>query len=63
MALLKHGTIKNSSYTDALDYVIFLHNEETGEIILDRNGNQIPREEYYLDGINCDPYSFSAECD
>ena len=63
MALLKHGTIKNSSYTDALDYVIFLHNEETGEIVLDRNGNRIMRDEYYLDGINCDPYSFSAECD
>ena len=30
--------------------------------ILDENGRLIPREEYYLDGINCDPFTFDMEC-
>ena len=30
--------------------------------ILDDNGNMLLREEYYLDGINCDPFTFDAEC-
>lgn len=30
--------------------------------ILDENGHLIPREKYYLDGINCDPFTFDMEC-
>lgn len=30
--------------------------------ILDENGRLIPREEYYLDGINCDSFTFDMEC-
>ena len=30
--------------------------------ILDKNGNRIMRDEFYLDGLNCEPYSFDAAC-
>lgn len=63
MALIKHLKIYNKNYFDALDYLLFQHNELTGKPILDAQNNKIMREEYYLDGINCEPYSFSAECE
>ena len=34
----------------------------TQKPILDENGHMLIREEYYLDGINCDPFTFAAEC-
>ena len=63
MAVLKHNALKNRVYRDALNYVLYKHNEETGEQFLDQNGNPVLRDEYYLDGINCDPYSFAMECE
>ena len=62
MAVLKHISVKGSNGADALNYVLYKHNEMTGEIILDGRGNPIMRDEYYLNGINCEPYSFDAEC-
>ena len=62
MAVIKHISVKGSNGADALNYVLYKHNEMTGEIISDGRGNPIMREEYYLDGINCEPYSFDAEC-
>ncbi len=29
---------------------------------MDKNGNRIMRDEFYLDGLNCEPYSFDAAC-
>ena len=63
VALIKHLKIYNSNYFNALDYVLFQHNESTGKPVLDGNGNKVMRDEIYLDGINCEPYSFSAECE
>lgn len=62
MAILKHITSKNADYGEAQRYLIFQHNELTGKPILDENENMILREEYYMDGINCDPFTFDAEC-
>lgn len=62
MAILKHITSKNADYGEAQRYLIFQHDELTGKPILDENGNMILREEYYLDGINCDPFTFDTEC-
>lgn len=31
--------------------------------VLDDMGKKIPREEYYMDGINCVPYSFAKDCE
>lgn len=62
MAILKHITIKNADYGAAQRYLVFQHDEYTNTPILDESGRLIPREEYYLDGINCDPFHFDVEC-
>ncbi len=62
MAILKHIASKNSDYGEAQRYLIFQHDEYTGKPIPDENGNMQLREEYYLDGVECDPFSFDMEC-
>ena len=56
MAILKHIASKNADYGEAQRYLMFRYDEDTMKPILDENGRLIPREEYYLDGINCDPF-------
>lgn len=62
IAILKHIASKNADYGEAERYLIFQHDEYTQKPILDENGHMLIREEYYLDGINCDPFTFAAEC-
>lgn len=62
MAILKHIASKNADYGEAQRYLMFQYDEYTGKPILDGKGRLIPREEYYLDGINCDPFHFDTEC-
>ena len=62
MAILKHIASKSSNYGAALEYLIFKHDELRKTPILDQKGNRIMRDEYYLDGLNCEPYSFDAVC-
>ena len=62
MAILKHIASKNADYGETQRYLMFQYNEDTMKPILDENGRLIPREEYYLDGINCDPFTFDMEC-
>lgn len=62
MAILKHIASKNADYGEAERYLIFQHDEYTQKPIFDENGHMLIREEYYLDGINCDPFTFAAEC-
>lgn len=62
MAILKHIASKNADYGEAQRYLMFQYNEDTMKPILDENGRLIPRDEYYLDGINCNPFSFDMEC-
>lgn len=61
MAILKHIASKNADYSETQRYLTFQHDEYTNKPILDENGRLVPREEYYLDGINCDPFSFDME--
>ena len=63
MAILKHIKSRNANYTDAIDYLLFQHGENTGKKIRDELGRSILREHYYMDGINCDPMSFDKECE
>lgn len=63
MAILKHIASKNADYGKSLEYLIFQHDELTQKPVLDDAGNMILREEYYLDGINCHPSTFEAECE
>lgn len=58
MAILKHIASKNADYGEAQRYLLFQYNEFTNKPILDENGELIPRKEYYLDGINCEPFTF-----
>ena len=62
MAVIKHIASKNADYGEAERYLIFQHNEYTQKTILDDEGHMILRDEYYLDGLNCDPFSFASEC-
>ena len=62
MAVIKHIASKNADYGEAERYLIFQHNEYTQKPILDDEGNMILRDEYYLDGLNCDPFTFASEC-
>ena len=62
MAILKHIASKSSDYGAALEYLIFKHDELRKTPILDQKGNRIMRDEFYLDGLNCEPYSFDAAC-
>ena len=62
MAVIKHIASKNSDYGESERYLIFQHNEYTQKPILDEEGHMILREEYYLDGLNCNPFSFASEC-
>ena len=63
MAIIKHISIKNSNYNAATDYLTLKHDEFTNKMILDENGNPVPRENIILTGINCEPFSFGAECE
>lgn len=62
MAILKHIASKNADYGETQRYLMFQYNEDTMKPILEENGRLIPREEYYLDGINCDSFTFDMEC-
>ena len=62
MAVIKHIASKNSDYGESERYLIFQHNEYTQKPILDEEGHMILREEYYLGGLNCDPFTFASEC-
>ena len=62
MAVIKHIASKNADYGESERYLIFQHNEYTQKPVLDENGHMILRDEYYLDGLNCDPFTFASEC-
>lgn len=62
MAILKHIASKNADYGEAQRYLIFQYDESTNKPIPDENGELIPRKEYIMDGINCDPFTLDMEC-
>ena len=62
MAVIKHIANKNADYGESERYLIFQHDEYTQKPVLDENGRMILRDEYYLDGLNCDPFTFASEC-
>ena len=42
--------------------MLYDHDEKNGKVLRDANGNRILRKEYWINGINCDPFLFDAEC-
>lgn len=63
MAILKHIKSRNANYSDWMDYLLFQHDEKNGKKITDDFGRSVLSEEFYVDGINCDPMSFDKECE
>lgn len=63
MAILKHIASKSADYGKALRYLMFQHDEFSQKPLRDAAGNMMLREEFYLDGINCDPFTFDVECE
>lgn len=47
MAILKHIKSRNANYSDALNYLLYQHDEETGKPIPDEYGNKLLREEIW----------------
>ena len=62
MAIIKHIASKNADYTEAERYLTFQHDERTGKPILDEEGYMIQRDQYLIEGIECDPLTFAREC-
>ena len=62
MAILKHIAGKNADYGETQRYLMFQYNEYTNRPILNENGELIPRTEYIMQGINCNPFTFDMEC-
>ena len=62
MAVIKHIKNRNANYSDALEYLLFQHDEKSGKVIYDDLGRKLLREEYYMDGLNCEPMAFDLEC-
>lgn len=62
MAILKHIPIKNRYYSSAVEYLTCQFDEYTNEPVLDEKGRIMEREEYMIEGINCEVYTFGAEC-
>lgn len=62
MAVLKHLAIKKRDYGDIQRYLLFKCEEGTHKPIRDETGHMVPRDFFIQDGINCNPFSFDAEC-
>ena len=62
MAILKHIASKNADYGKSLEYLMFEHTE-SGSPVRNAEGDMIMREQFLLDGINCNPYSYDKECE
>ena len=53
----------HANYGSAIDYLKYQHDEFHLVPVLDENGNMMLREEFYLEGLNCDPETFDLECE
>lgn len=62
MAILKHISVKNRFYSDAVEYLTCQFDEYTNQPVLDEKGRIVERESYLIDGVNCDVDSFGVEC-
>ena len=51
MAILKHIKSRNANYSNAIDYLLFQHDESTGKKIKDEMGRSLLRDEFYMDGL------------
>ena len=52
MAILKHISVKNRFYSDAVEYLTCQFDEYTNMPILDEKGRIMERENYLIAGVN-----------
>jgi len=62
VAILKHGSIKNSDYGEAQRYLLFEHDSETMKLLRDEHGSMILRKGLIQTGFDCDHFTFNTEC-
>ena len=62
MATLKHIASKNSDYTAIEAYLVYQHDEFTGNQLLDEQGRPKLRESCLLDTLECGDFSFATAC-
>ena len=62
MAIIKHISVKNRFYSDAVEYLTCKFDEYTNKPILDEKGRVQERESYLIEGVNCNADTFGAEC-
>ena len=62
MATLKHIASKNSDYTTIEAYLVYQHDEFTGNQLLDEQGKPKLRESYLLNTLECGDFSFATAC-
>lgn len=58
MAVLKHIPSKSSDYDAAIDYLMYQHDELSGKMTVDEDGKPVVREDFLMDGINCEPFEY-----
>ena len=62
MAIIKHISVKNRFYSDAVEYLTCKFDEYTNKPILDEKGRVQERDSYLIEGVNCNDDTFGAEC-
>ena len=61
MAILKHYSVHNSNYHDAVLYLTYQHDNHARPVY-DEHGLMIERENLLIDGINTDVFSYGYDC-
>lgn len=62
MAIIKHIPVKNRYYSAAVEYLACKFDEHTMKPLEDAKGRMIMRDNFLIEGINCEVDTFGAEC-
>lgn len=62
MAILKHLSSKSSNYRNALQYLMFEYDKLSNRPLHDEDGHLVMRQNFLIEGIECDPATFDIEC-
>lgn len=62
MAIIKHIPVKNRYYSAVVEYLTCKFDEHTMKPLVDAKGRMIMRDNFLIEGINCEVDTFGAEC-
>ncbi|MCC8096447.1 MAG: relaxase/mobilization nuclease domain-containing protein [Tannerellaceae bacterium] len=60
---MKHIASKSANYSAAINYLKYQHDEISMKPLLDEKGHMMLRDEFLMEGINCNPETFDIECE